>query len=120
MAFANHCRRFQVDSELSGSGTAHHRASSAPLASGVKANEKNSYFFSVSPGWLDTMQIPLLAGRDFRDSDIKPGMAIVNETFARRSFRGLKPVGRTFEVSPSHGEPVQYEVVGLGTRNRLS
>ncbi len=69
------------------------------------------YFLAVSPRWLETMKIPLLAGRDFRDEDRQPGKAIVNETFARRYFNGENPVGRSFERFEGK-ERVRVEIVG--------
>jgi predicted permease len=49
----------------------------------------------VTPGYFDTLQIPLLQGRDFADSDgpnTQP-VAIVNRTFANKFFPGTSPVG---------------------------
>jgi len=91
-----------------------------PLLSGVGANgfvavngapphALLAYFLNVSPGWLDTMRIPLLDGRDLRSSDIYPGAAIVNEAFAKEYFDGKNPVGKSFE----RGEQGQFEIVGL-------
>jgi predicted permease len=54
------------------------------------------WFLPISPGWLSTMRIPLLAGRDFGPQDASPGAAIVNETFAKTFFPGQDPIGRTF------------------------
>jgi predicted permease len=51
----------------------------------------------VSPGYFDTLQIPLLRGRDFSNADgpkTQP-VAIVNRTFAQKFFHGANPVGRT-------------------------
>jgi putative ABC transport system permease protein len=44
----------------------------------------------VSPGWFRTVQIPLLAGRDFNEDDRlgAPGVVIVNETAARQFWNG--------------------------------
>ena len=61
-----------------------------------------AFFLNVSPGWLSTMKIPLVSGRDFSSQDGSPtsaiqGSAIVNETFARTFFPGQDPIGRTFE-----------------------
>ena len=44
----------------------------------------------VSPGWFRTVQIPLLAGRDFTEDDRPgaPGVVIVNETAARQFWNG--------------------------------
>jgi putative ABC transport system permease protein len=55
------------------------------------------WFLNVSPGWLSTMKIPLVSGRDFRPDDTSPGAAIVNETFVKTFFPGQDPIGRTFE-----------------------
>ena len=67
----------------------------------------------VSPGWLETMKIPLVRGRDFRASDASPEAAIVNKQFARQFFGGENPVGKTFEMlgAPSTQNP--YLVVGF-------
>ena len=53
----------------------------------------------VTPGYFTTLQIPLLAGRSFTASDganTQP-VAIVNQTFARKFFRGENPVGHVFD-----------------------
>lgn len=53
----------------------------------------------VSPGYFATLQLPLLSGRDFADSD-RPDtqqVAIVNRTFAEKYFPGENPVGRTLD-----------------------
>ena len=51
----------------------------------------------VSPRYFQTLGIPISAGRDFdeRDSARVPHVVIVNETFARRYFPGVDPIGRT-------------------------
>ena len=53
-------------------------------------------FLPVGERFLTTMQIPLLAGRDFGDQDrprSKP-VAIINEEFARIRFPRENPIGR--------------------------
>jgi len=54
-----------------------------------------AYFLAVSPGWIDTMKIPFMDGRDFRPSDTWPGAAIVNETFVKQFFEGRSPIGQS-------------------------
>src|SRR6185312_11371909 len=52
----------------------------------------------VTPDYFATLQIPLLAGRYFTAADDGPNaqrVAIVNQTFARKFFRGENPVGHT-------------------------
>jgi predicted permease len=66
---------------------------------GAPPSPTPAFFLNVSPGWLSTMKIPLVSGRDFRSQDTSPGAAIVNETFAKTFFPGQDPIGRTFERS---------------------
>jgi putative ABC transport system permease protein len=49
----------------------------------------------VTPDYFSTLQIPLLSGRTFTDTDApdKQLVAIVNQMFARKFFRGENPVG---------------------------
>ena len=95
-----------------------------PLMSGTQHNNQISvngetpsptlaFFLAVSPGWLDTMRIPLVEGRDFRNSDATPSVAMVNETFAKTFFGGRNPVGQAFDVSSWKGPKTHYEIVGL-------
>ncbi|MCM3870369.1 MAG: ABC transporter permease [Pyrinomonadaceae bacterium] len=73
-------------------------------------------FSRISSNYFKTLNIPLLAGRDFNDHDSAnaPKVAIVNETFARKLLDGVNPVGQRFriEATPSTPETV-YEIVGL-------
>jgi predicted permease len=63
---------------------------------GAPPSPTPSWFLNVSPGWISTMKIPLVSGRDFRPEDTSPGAAIVNETFVKTFFPGQDPIGRTF------------------------
>ena len=70
----------------------------------------------VGADYFKTLQIPLLAGRDFdaRDQVGTPNRVIVNEAFARQFTKGANPVGRRFWVGPTPGEPeTPLEIVGL-------
>ncbi len=77
---------------------------------GAPPSPTPAFFFNVSPGWLSTMKIPLVAGRDFRREDTSPGAAIVNETFAKTFFPGQDPIGRTFARSANR--PL-FKIVGV-------
>jgi putative ABC transport system permease protein len=50
----------------------------------------------VTPGYFQTMQIPLVQGRffDARDAGKMPKVAIVNEAMARRFWPGENPIGK--------------------------
>jgi putative ABC transport system permease protein len=80
---------------------------------GEPASVDLAYFLNVSPGWLDTMKIPLLQGRDFRESDSYPEAAIVNETFARKFLQDEHPVGRSFDKASDDATRVRMQVVGV-------
>ena len=53
---------------------------------------------SVSPGYLETLNVPLLRGRDFTQDDAgaAPKVVIVNETMAARFWPGEDALGRRF------------------------
>jgi predicted permease len=72
-----------------------------------------TYFLSVSPGWVETMRIPFLDGRDFRANDAYPGSAIVNETFAKRYFPNENPVGKRFDEAEDEGVRNHMQIVGV-------
>ena len=73
------------------------RINSDVSINGAPPSPTPAFFLNISPGWLSTMKIPLLSGRDFRPDETSPGVAIVNETFARTYFPGQDPIGRTFQ-----------------------
>jgi predicted permease len=66
---------------------------------------------AITPGYLQTMGIPLTAGRDFdlRDPTEAP-TAIVNPTFAARLGLGANPVGQTILVEELD---LPFEIIGL-------
>jgi putative ABC transport system permease protein len=86
------------------------RINSQISINGAPPSPTPAFFMNVSPGWLATMKIPLLSGRDFRLQDVSPGAAIVNETFAKTYFPGQDPIGRTFERGA--GQPLNT-IVGV-------
>jgi putative ABC transport system permease protein len=80
--------------------------------------EKESYsrFAWVSPGYFSTMEIPILAGRDFdlHDTANSRKVLVVNETFVRQFFNGASPIGAMVRSLPEPTYPAaHYEVVGV-------
>jgi len=55
----------------------------------------------VTPGYFETLQIPLLIGRTFTEADGSNAqrVAIVNQTFARKFFHGTNPIGHYVDKS---------------------
>jgi len=71
------------------------------------------YYETASVGYVEAMGIPIVEGRSFEDSDrIGAPVAIVNETFARRFWKDLDPIGR--RVRPRFGDRTPWvTVVGV-------
>jgi predicted permease len=74
---------------------------------------------ATTPGWFDTMRIPLRSGRDF-DADDRLGtgyVAIVNEAFVRRLMPGVQPIGHRVRMDRSdlHGfaADARFEIIGV-------
>ena len=66
---------------------------------------------TVGPDFFKTMQIPLVAGREFtsRDNQSAPRVVVVNRQFAR-AFGLENPVGRTLTLLNAKD---QYQIVGV-------
>ena len=71
------------------------------------------YFNGIDPRYFESMRVPLLAGRTFKDSDDEkaPGVAIVNQTMARTFWPNQDPLGKRFSLKSAAGPFVR--VVGL-------
>jgi predicted permease len=76
-------------------------------------SEVPPWFLGVSPGWFETMKIPLLDGRDFRPEEAFPEVAAVNAAFARKYFDGRSPVGATFETVQEIKERITHVSVRI-------
>src|SRR5262249_20708995 len=63
----------------------------------------HSMFNEIGPGFFGKMGIPLIAGREFTESDnlAGPKVAIVNEQFVKSFLEGRNPIGARF----SGGDP---------------
>jgi predicted permease len=55
----------------------------------------------VTPALFATLEVPLLQGRDVRESDSadRPFVAVVSESFVRRHWPGQNPLGKKFSVA---------------------
>ena len=84
----------------------------------VPESERNISRTSViEPGYFETLRIPLVRGREFRDSDTttSPAVVVVNQAFAQKFFPGEDPIGK--RINPGVGDgvvtDVPREIVGV-------
>ncbi|HXX22279.1 MAG TPA: ABC transporter permease [Terriglobia bacterium] len=82
-----------------------------PLPPGQVAPEVA--FNRIDPAYFETMRVPLLEGRTFRDSDNEtaPPVAIVDQTMAKQFWPNQDPIGKRFSMKSATGPFI--EVVGL-------
>ncbi len=74
----------------------------------------------ISPGYFETMRIPILRGRDFNegDRDESQYVAIINEEMARRYWPNRDPLGRHFLRNGKVNHPL--EVVGVAKNSYVN
>jgi len=75
----------------------------------------------ATPGYLETMGIPLIEGRGFDERDTRDGQAVVmiNEVIADRYWPGESPVGRAVLASGAPDTAIVVGVVGNIAHNGL-
>lgn len=86
-----------------------------PGADGLPEQRASSSFrYGVSPGYFETMGIPLRRGRllDERDTANAPPVAVISESLARRKFEQQDPLDRRLRIGGRPDAP-WYTVVGV-------
>ena len=80
---------------------------------------------SISPGYFETLGVPILAGRDFNwsdrqevktgdtEDDYSPTAIIINEKFAKKFFEGRNPIGRHLGFGTDPGTKTPMEIIGV-------
>jgi predicted permease len=103
------------------SGSSDARVQIEGRESSPSLNAPNSGFDTLvgwgAPGFVDTLRIPLLYGRDFNVNDrpATPRVAIINATMAQGYFGGMNAVGKRFRYveSRQNGFSGLAEVIGV-------
>ena len=68
---------------------------------------------AVSPGFFRALAIPIVAGRDFEQTDTwdSARVVVVNEMFAAASFQDARPIGHRIQIGGLRGE--WFTVIGV-------
>lgn len=69
------------------------------------------YYFETTPGYLATLSVPLMLGRDFREDD--QDVAIVSQAFAQKLWPGKDPLSQEY---PYAGK--QMRIIGVARNAR--
>ena len=74
----------------------------AESSAGSAENAGVAFRYTVTPGWFETMGIPLRRGRLLGTSDRPdaPQAVLINESFAARRFAGRDPIGERVRIGP--------------------
>ncbi len=102
---------------------------SSVTVEGYQAKETDTpepFMNSVGPGYFTTLNIPILAGRDFtaedaqnqphgeKPTDVAPRVVIVNEKFAKRFFGSARnAIGRHAGFGGDPGTKTDMEIIGV-------
>lgn len=74
----------------------------------------NTLRYAVSPGYFDTMAIPLLLGRGLSESDTAnaPRSVVISQSLAQKRFGSSSPLGRRLRIGGAPDTP-WFTVVGV-------
>jgi predicted permease len=72
-------------------------------------------FAAVTPEYFRTLEIPLIAGRNFSDADDvnSQRVALIDETLAHRYWPGEDPMGKQFKAGPVNAPGQWTSIVGV-------
>jgi predicted permease len=74
----------------------------------------------VQPGYFRTLNIALTSGRDFGAEDVEsaPGVAIINQTLARKLWPNENPVGKRLALLNQAGAGPYLQVIGVANNSK--
>jgi predicted permease len=71
----------------------------------------SGHFRWITPGYLETLRVPLLTGRSFTDADRGRNVALISERVARTVWPNENPVGQRFTRFETGEAP--FEIIGV-------
>jgi putative ABC transport system permease protein len=76
------------------------------------SHDQEVFRYAISPGYFETLQIPLRRGRLLNEQDRTGALptAVISESFAKHEFADVDPIGRRLQI----GNPdIWYTIVGV-------
>jgi putative ABC transport system permease protein len=75
----------------------------------------NARWLSVTPGFFNTLKVPLVSGRVFNEADRAgtPQVIVVNKAFAAKFFKNGDPIGKRIRLGGSRSTAPWSTVVGV-------
>jgi predicted permease len=69
----------------------------------------------VDPGYFQTMQVPVLAGRTFTADERleQADKVVISQQLARENFKGQDPIGKHIDAHIFSPDPTTFEIVGV-------
>jgi predicted permease len=91
--------------------------SGEPIALPGKPEDERTRYINIGPGFLSTMQIPVVSGREINEHDQpkSPPVVMVNELFARTNFGNESPLGHHLVFGEAGSAQREMEIVGVTT-----
>jgi putative ABC transport system permease protein len=82
-----------------------------PASDRLPEDTFGAYRYAVSPGYIESLRIPLIRGRliDDRDTAAAPRVALLSESLATARFGDRSPLGREVRIGPG----VAFTIVGV-------
>lgn len=85
--------------------------------------KESSVVLNVDGGLLSTMQLRLVKGRGIEERDELPGappVAVVDETYVRKFFSGVEPIGQYVRMPSEPVANLRFQVVGVVANARVA
>jgi putative ABC transport system permease protein len=85
----------------------------------AKESEPLTEYWVVTPRYFQSMGIPVLAGRDFSETDTKqsPNVVVINNEFRRQHFGLVNPLGQRLKLQGQERDPLLIVGVVGDSRN---
>jgi putative ABC transport system permease protein len=77
------------------------------------SNRPVAFYNTVSSGFFETMEIPIVQGRSFDEHDVRKAqnVVIINETLARRFFTDEDPLGKRITLNDENPKEEEWATI---------